>query len=181
MSDTSGLVPALDRARERALVGSLTSTYRFRADGLVKKTISLSGLHMIGYTFASLAFALFGGTDRGNHRYYKIDDVTSGRLRTPSSHAELISLEISSTFLSPSLFRVPPLVETGADGQLRYKGEPDPPMSPVTRSGSSQGFNSPSLGPVSSGSRLQELFFSYSPPILYFYADSVTTTIFRID
>lgn len=69
LSDTSGVVPALDRARERALVGSLTSTYRFRADGLVKKTISLNGLHMIGY--------------------YKIDDVTSGRLRSPSSQPEL--------------------------------------------------------------------------------------------
>ncbi|KPV77953.1 uncharacterized protein RHOBADRAFT_10281, partial [Rhodotorula graminis WP1] len=53
----------LDRVRERALVGSLTSSYRFRSDGLVKKTISLQGLHLIGY--------------------YRIDDVVSGRLRTP--------------------------------------------------------------------------------------------------
>ncbi|KAM0752410.1 hypothetical protein T439DRAFT_207519 [Meredithblackwellia eburnea MCA 4105] len=127
LSDTSGgVAPALDRARERALVGSLTSTYRFRPDGLVKKTISLAGLHMIGY--------------------YKIDDVTSGRLRTPSSHAELISLEISSSFLTPSLFRIPPVVEAGSDGQLRYKGEPEAPMSPLTRSGSSQGFGTPALG-----------------------------------
>ncbi|KAI5476913.1 cAMP-independent regulatory protein [Pseudohyphozyma bogoriensis] len=121
-----GLAPALDRARERALVGSLTSSYRFRPDGLVKKTLSLNGLHMVGY--------------------YKIEDVTSGRLRTPSSHAELISLEISSHFLTPSLFRIPPLVDTAPDGQLRYKGEPETPMSPMTRSGSSQGFGTPGLG-----------------------------------
>lgn len=127
VSDTTGVGP-MERSRERALVGSLTSSYRFRSDGLVKKTISLSGLHMIGY--------------------YKIDDVTSGRLRTPSSHSELVVLDISATFLLPSLFRVPPLVETGQDGQLKYKGEPDPSMSPATRSGSSQGFGTPVLGSV---------------------------------
>lgn len=105
---------SLDRTRERQLVGSLTSTYRFRSDGLVKKTISLAGQHLIGY--------------------YKIEDVTSGRLRTPSSHAELVSLDISSIFLSPALFRVPPLVEVGVDGDLHYKGEADTPPSPVLRS-----------------------------------------------
>lgn len=109
----------LDRTRERQLVGSLTSTYRFRSDGLVKKTISLAGQHLIGY--------------------YKIDDVTSGRLRTPSSHAELVSFEISSVFLSPTFFRVPPVVEMGADGELRYKGEADTPASPTMRSGDASG------------------------------------------
>lgn len=128
LSDTSGATPPLDRARERALVGSLTSTYRFRSDGLVKKTISISGLHMIGY--------------------YRIDDVTSGRLRTPSSHAELISLEVSSDFLSPSHFRVPPIVEVTPEGLLTYKAEADAPMSPLTRSGSSQGFGTPAVGQV---------------------------------
>lgn len=120
LTDTTGATPPLDRARERALVGSLTSTYRFRSDGLVKKTISLSGLHMIGY--------------------YRIEDVTSGRLRTPSSHSELISLQVSSDFLSPTLFRVPPVVEVGVDGQLHYKGESDMPVSPLQRSLSSQDF-----------------------------------------
>ncbi|GAA5860225.1 hypothetical protein JCM8547_003435 [Rhodosporidiobolus lusitaniae] len=115
----------LDRARERALVGSLTSSYRFRADGLVKKTISLNGLHLIGY--------------------YRIADVTSGRLRTPSSHPELAALRVSPNFLAPSLFRVPPIVEIGPDGQLTYKGESDTPLSPVTASGSSAGFPTPGL------------------------------------
>ncbi|GAA5912191.1 hypothetical protein JCM6882_003079 [Rhodosporidiobolus microsporus] len=115
----------LDRARERALVGSLTSSHRFRADGLVKKTISLQGLHLIGY--------------------YRIEDVTSGRLRTPSSHPELAVLQVSPAFLAPTLFRIPPIVEVGPDGQLTYKGESDTPLSPLTQSGSS-GFPTPALG-----------------------------------
>ncbi|GAA5899288.1 uncharacterized protein JCM6883_005171 [Sporobolomyces salmoneus] len=124
LSEVAGLLQ-IDRARERALVGSLTSSYRFRSDGLVKKTISLSGLHLVAY--------------------YRLDDVTSGRLRTPSSHAELMSLEVSPGFLTPSLFRMPPVVEVGLDGQIRYKGESDTPISPLTRSGSSQGFPTPNL------------------------------------
>lgn len=128
LSEVAGVLQ-LDRARERALVGSLTSSYRFRSDGLVKKTISLSGLHLVAY--------------------YRLDDVTSGRLRTPSSHAELMSLEVSPGFLTPSLFRLPPVVEVGLDGQIRYKGESDTPISPLTRSGSSQGFPTPNPNQVS--------------------------------
>lgn len=128
LSDASGTV---NKSRERALVGSLTSTFRFRPDGLVKKTISLAGLHMVGY--------------------YRIEDVTAGHLRSPSSHVELASLQIASCFLSPTLFRVPPLVDLGSDGQLRYKGELDPSASPMlmSRSGSSQGFGTPLMAPVS--------------------------------
>ncbi|GAA6047506.1 hypothetical protein JCM3770_005780 [Rhodotorula araucariae] len=143
---TGGDAAALDRARERALVGSLTSSYRFRSDGLVKKTISLQGLHLIGY--------------------YRIDDVVSGRLRTPSSHHELASIEVSPHFLAPSLYRVPPLVDVGADGQLKYRGEADAPMSPLTRSGSSQGFPTPGLSqsrPASS-SNAPEAFGAVLPP-----------------
>ncbi|GAA5854116.1 hypothetical protein JCM9279_002837 [Rhodotorula babjevae] len=137
----------LDRARERALVGSLTSSYRFRSDGLVKKTISLQGLHLVGY--------------------YRIDDVVSGRLRTPSSHHELNALEVSSHFLTPSLYRIPPLVEIGPDGHLKYKGEADAPMSPLTRSGSSQGLPTPG-GPHSrpaSASNASDQFGHALPPV----------------
>lgn len=130
LGDGGGGSQQLDRARERALVGSLTSSYRFRSDGLVKKTISLNGLHLIGY--------------------YRIEDVTSGRLRTPSSHPELVSIDVSSAFLAPALFRIPPIVEIGPDGSLRYKGEADAPLSPLTRSGSSQGFPTPGLSQVRS-------------------------------
>lgn len=132
LTDHSGATLPLDRARERALVGSLTSTYRFRSDGLVKKTISLAGLHMIGY--------------------YRIDDVTSGRLRAPTSHSELLSLQISPDFLSSTLFRMPPVVEIGPGGQLQYKGESEMPVSPLIRSNSFQGYASTSTaGPSNTG------------------------------
>lgn len=117
--DSTAAVTSLDRTRERALVGSLTSSFRFRAEGLVKKTISLGGQHMIAY--------------------YKLEDVTSGRLRTPSSHPELSALEISSILLVPAGFRVPPLIDAGPDGILRYRGEPDSPASPTNVSEYSQG------------------------------------------
>ncbi|GAA5956434.1 hypothetical protein JCM3765_005661 [Sporobolomyces pararoseus] len=142
LSEVAGVLQ-LDRARERALVGSLTSSYRFRSDGLVKKTISLSGLHLVAY--------------------YRLDDVTCGRLRTPSSHAELMSLEVSPGFLTPSLFRLPPVVEVGLDGQIRYKGESDTPISPLTRSGSSQGFPTPNPNPNQSRPTTSDPYTSTTP------------------
>jgi hypothetical protein len=100
----AGSSPA-ERARERALVGSLTSSYEFKLGGLVKKTISLAGLHLIGY--------------------YRTDDVLQGRLRTPSSLAELAALDIDPVLLVNNHFRVPPRIEMGPDGLPRYRGEPD--------------------------------------------------------
>lgn len=43
----------LQRDLERALVGSLTSSYRFKRNGLVKKTISNGNLHIVLVTFSS--------------------------------------------------------------------------------------------------------------------------------
>lgn len=115
-------LPVIDKTRERALVGSLTSSYRFRQDGLVKKTISVAGLHMISY--------------------YKMEDVLQGRLRTPASHPEMQSLEISPHFLVNQNFRVAPQIEIGADGRPRYRGEGDgstPSLVPSTGSASPHG------------------------------------------
>lgn len=81
---------------------NLTSTQRFRTGGLCKKTISLAGLHLVAY--------------------YRIGDVSSGRLRTPSSDPELTCLELHTSFLSPMQFRTPPIVEQLSDGTLRYVG-----------------------------------------------------------
>ncbi|KAI9609619.1 hypothetical protein H4Q26_007579 [Puccinia striiformis f. sp. tritici PST-130] len=78
----------MNRERERSLVGSLTSTYKFRPDGLVKKTISIAGMHMISY--------------------YKLDDVVSGRLRAPTSHGHLLHMEIAGHLLNPGFYRAPP-------------------------------------------------------------------------
>lgn len=55
--------------------------------------------------------------------YYSVDDVRSGRLRTPSSLPEIASLQISPIFLNKSNFRNPPHIETGPDGVPRYRGD----------------------------------------------------------
>ncbi|KAK9900108.1 hypothetical protein P389DRAFT_176962 [Cystobasidium minutum MCA 4210] len=104
----------LHRELERALVGSLTTSYRFKKDGLIKKTISNGHLHLI----------LLCST---------IDDVLAGRLRTPSSLIELASLEISSTLLDPKNFRMPPVTEKGghrltSDWSAAYIGEETDPI-----------------------------------------------------
>ncbi|KAL1920338.1 uncharacterized protein VTP21DRAFT_1484 [Calcarisporiella thermophila] len=79
--------------RERQLVGSLTNSYHFKKNGLIKKTISIV-VHGVCQHLVS---------------YYTIEDVISGRLRTPSSVPELASLEISPELLLKQNFRVPPL------------------------------------------------------------------------
>ncbi|KAG6332531.1 hypothetical protein ID866_6560 [Astraeus odoratus] len=99
----------LDRHRERVLVGSLTNSYKFKTDGLMKKTFSLT----------------IGGVAQHLISYYKIEDVEQGRLRSPSSLPELASLDISPEYLDKTHFRNPPKVEIGVDGIPRYRGEAD--------------------------------------------------------
>lgn len=96
---------------ERALVGSLKSSYPFAKDGLCKKTISIqvegSTQHLISY--------------------YKVDDVRSGRLRTPVSLPEISGLNISPILLNKSNFRNPPDIEFLPDGSVRYRGDGSEP------------------------------------------------------
>ncbi|EPQ29898.1 uncharacterized protein PFL1_02571 [Pseudozyma flocculosa PF-1] len=96
-----------DNELERSLVGSLTNSYPFLKDGLCKKTISIqvegSTQHLISY--------------------YTVEDVRSGRLRTPSSLPEIAALCISPIFLNKSNFRNPPHIEYGPDGIPRYRGD----------------------------------------------------------
>ncbi|CAE6353283.1 Transcriptional regulator MIT1 OS=Saccharomyces cerevisiae (strain ATCC 204508 / S288c) GN=MIT1 PE=1 SV=1 [Rhizoctonia solani AG-1 IB] len=104
-----------DRNRERALVGSLTNSYKFKPDGMMKKTFSLT----------------VNGSTQHLISYYKVADVEEGRLRTPSSLPELSVLDISPEYLDKTHFRCPPKVEIDADGVPRYRGEADEPDSPV--------------------------------------------------
>ncbi|EDR05964.1 uncharacterized protein LACBIDRAFT_302158 [Laccaria bicolor S238N-H82] len=115
----------VDKHRERTLMGSLTNSYKFKPDGLMKKTFSLS----------------IDGVAQHLISYYKIEDVENGRLRAPSSLPELASLDISPEYLDKTHFRNPPKVEIGVDGIPRYRGEADDIES------------SPSIitGPLSSG------------------------------
>ncbi|KAJ7122703.1 Gti1/Pac2 family-domain-containing protein [Mycena crocata] len=85
----------MDRHRERTLVGSLTNSYKFKADGLMKKTFSVT----------------LSGVSQHLISYYKISDVTSGRLRSPSSLPELASLDISPALLDRANFRYLPKME----------------------------------------------------------------------
>jgi hypothetical protein len=99
----------VDRHRERTLMGSLTNSYKFKPDGLMKKTFSLT----------------IGGVSQHLISYYRIEDVEGGRLRSPSSLPELASLDISPEYLDKTHFRNPPKVEIGVDGLPRYRGEAD--------------------------------------------------------
>ncbi|KAJ7280727.1 Gti1/Pac2 family-domain-containing protein [Mycena rebaudengoi] len=79
----------VDRHRERTLVGSLTNSYKFKQDGLMKKTFSLTTANVTQHLIS----------------YYKIADVESGRLRAPSSLPELASLDIAPALLERGNFR----------------------------------------------------------------------------
>ncbi|KAI8384839.1 Gti1/Pac2 family-domain-containing protein [Radiomyces spectabilis] len=84
-----------ERCKERHLVGSLSDSYRFRQDGLIKKTMSI----------------IINGVSQHLVSYYHPQDVMNSKLRTPSSVPELACLEISAELLSKQNFRIPPMVE----------------------------------------------------------------------
>ncbi|CAO1626809.1 unnamed protein product [Jaminaea pallidilutea] len=92
---------------ERALVGSLRSSYPFAKDGLCKKTISIQ----------------VDGSTQHLISYYKVDDVRNGRLRSPLSLPEIASLQISPIILHKSNFRNPPDIGVLPDGTLQYRGD----------------------------------------------------------
>jgi hypothetical protein len=102
-ADQSGMIVASgmsnDRNRERRLVGSLSDSYRFRKDGLIKKTMSIT----------------INGVAQHLISYYMPHDIISNKLRTPSSVPELASLEISPELLVKQNFRIPPMVEPPFD------------------------------------------------------------------
>jgi hypothetical protein len=90
---------SVDRNRDRQLVGSLSDTYKFRQDGLIKKTMSI----------------VVNGVSQHLISYYDPRDVLQQKLRTPSSVPELASLEISPELLVKQNFRIPPMVEPTFD------------------------------------------------------------------
>jgi hypothetical protein len=91
--------------KERQLVGSLSDSFRFKSDGLIKKTMSL----------------IVNGVAQHLISYYDPQEVMDAKLRTPSLMPELASLEISPELLARHHFRVPPTVEPSDEdpsGQL---------------------------------------------------------------
>lgn len=100
-ADQSAITTSIstDRNRERRLVGSLSDSYRFRKDGLIKKTMSI----------------VVNGVHQHLISYYLPNDIIENKLRTPSSVPELASLEISPDLLVKQNFRIPPMVEPPFD------------------------------------------------------------------
>lgn len=108
-------VPSVDaQQRERALVGSLTSSntsYNFKKDGLIKKTIRI----MVNGNYLHIV------------NYYRKNDVLHRRLSTPSASPQLACLQISAD-LMPHL--------QGYPSQQRYQqqqtggGDPSRSSSP---------------------------------------------------
>ncbi|KAF9945583.1 hypothetical protein BGZ65_010596, partial [Modicella reniformis] len=118
-SSSSDVESAIEKNKERALVGSLTNSYRFKKNGLVKKTMSI----------------VVNGVSQHLISYYSKDDVLAGRLRTPSSVPELASLEISPEFLMKQNFRIPPTVEQSYDLSDHMQSPVSNNHSPRTPSG----------------------------------------------
>ncbi|OAA71907.1 cAMP-independent regulatory protein pac2 [Akanthomyces lecanii RCEF 1005] len=77
--------------QERSLIGSLVDSYSFKDNGLVKKTISVS----------------FNGVTHHMVSYYNVDDVTSGKLETPSSSVHLRGITPRPALLLSQNFRTP--------------------------------------------------------------------------
>ncbi|KAJ3855779.1 Gti1/Pac2 family-domain-containing protein [Lentinula lateritia] len=81
----------------------------FKPNGLIKKTITVtiegSDLHLISY--------------------YTSEDIRNGRLKRPSSRADIMGLYMSPHIFRLTNFRVPPKVEMGPDGKHRLVPEPE--------------------------------------------------------
>lgn len=102
---------SVDRNKERQLVGSLSDSYRFKEDGLIKKTMSI----------------IVNGVVQHLISYYDPNEVLQEKLRAPSSVPELASLEISPELLVKQNFRIPPLVEPTFDQHDHLGGQLTPP------------------------------------------------------
>ncbi|KAI8636875.1 Gti1/Pac2 family-domain-containing protein [Parasitella parasitica] len=81
----------LRRQQEKALVGSLKTSFKFKRNGLIKKSMSL----------------VVDGVQQHIISYYNKEDVLTNRLRTPSSLIELSSLEVSPGLRLRQNFRIP--------------------------------------------------------------------------
>ncbi|KAH8554028.1 Gti1/Pac2 family-domain-containing protein [Umbelopsis sp. PMI_123] len=94
--DSTAPTSTAERLKERALVGSLTNSYKFKRNGLIKKTMSI----------------VVNGSTQHMISYYNKEDVASGRLQSPRTIPMLANLEVSPEFLQRQNFRIPLHVET---------------------------------------------------------------------
>ena len=94
-----------ERHRERQLVGSLTSSYKFKEGGLVKKVRHLTIKFRLPSLISQTMSVTINGFAQHMISYYSVEDVLRGRLRCPSTIPELASLEISAQYLHKQNFR----------------------------------------------------------------------------
>ena len=87
---TNSAGPPIDEG-QRALVGSLTSSYLFKEGGLMKKTISIR-FHGVWHHLVS---------------YYSLEDANSGRLPTPSQFPDLCMIRPRRELITDQDFRSP--------------------------------------------------------------------------
>ncbi|KAG6831503.1 hypothetical protein H0H92_009771 [Tricholoma furcatifolium] len=87
----------------------------FKINGLIKKTITVtiegSDLHLISY--------------------YTSEDIRSGRLKRPTSRADIMALPMPPHIFRLTNFRVPPKVEIGPDGKPRLLCEGEDTETPA--------------------------------------------------
>ncbi|TQV92351.1 Gti1/Pac2 family protein [Cordyceps javanica] len=89
---TAGLDQSANtKDQERSLIGSLVDSYPFKTDGLVKKTISIS----------------YQGVAHHMVSYYNVDDVTSGKLDTPTNSILMRGVTPRSELFLAQNFRTP--------------------------------------------------------------------------
>ncbi|KAI9782799.1 MAG: hypothetical protein M1816_001709 [Peltula sp. TS41687] len=106
---TPGFKPGegFDRETERALIGSLVDSYGFKEGGLVKKTMSVN----------------VNGVNHHLVSYYKVEDVLSRDLGTPSTNDTLRFIKPRPELTSRQNFRAPlDDLEEGFDPNLEPLG-----------------------------------------------------------
>ncbi|PKK59770.1 hypothetical protein RhiirC2_279450 [Rhizophagus irregularis] len=101
-SNSADMESQAEKNKERALVGSLTNSYRFKKGGLIKKTMSI----------------MVNGVSQHMISYYTKEDVLACKLKTPSSIPSLAILEIAPEFLLKQNFRIPPVIESTYEQEL---------------------------------------------------------------
>ncbi|CAG8524784.1 13184_t:CDS:2 [Acaulospora morrowiae] len=101
-SGSADIESQAEKNKERALVGSLTNSYRFKKGGLIKKTMSI----------------MVNGVSQHMISYYTKEDVIACKLKTPSSIPSLAILEIAPEFLLKQNFRIPPVIESTYEQEL---------------------------------------------------------------
>ncbi|TDZ28333.1 Global transcription regulator sge1 [Colletotrichum trifolii] len=103
-SNVSGMGDASsgNKDQERALIGSLVDSYPFKENGLVKKTISVT----------------YQGVPHHLVSYYNVEDVTEGKLLTPSKDNQLSTIIPRGELIMSQNFRAP-IDEVEMDDQQR--------------------------------------------------------------